>query len=140
MNKILVLTSLVYLTNAFTCVIYNKKYYSTLFCVLVVTSILFHSNPNLITNIIDKIPICGIIGYGGYTYVQAIQSPYMPNTLPDMYVTFPAITFIIVLYLFGYGYITAQYCYDEDVGIANRSHAYLHFLSSIGHHCILLCL
>jgi hypothetical protein len=140
MNKILIFTSLVYLSNAFTCGIYQKKHYSALFCVLVMTSILFHSNPNTITNIIDKIPICGIVGYGGYTYVHAIQSNPIESSISTIHYILPPIAFVYVLYLFAYGYITSQHCYDDDIIIANRSHAYLHLISSIGHHCILLCL
>lgn len=140
MNKILILTSLVYLSNAFTCGIYQKKYYSALFCVLVMTSILFHSNPNIVTNVIDKIPICGIVSYGGYTYIHAVQTIPTQYSISTIYYVLPPIAFIYVLYLFGYGYLTKQHCFDDDDTIANRSHAYLHLISSIGHHCILLCL
>lgn len=55
------ISSLIFTTNIITAYLYRQYYiYSYLFAVLTSTSLLFHSNPNIYTNIIDK---CAIVSH-----------------------------------------------------------------------------
>lgn len=134
-NPVLCCTSLVYITNATTCYLMGEYLYSKMFITLVATSLIIHSHPNFYTNIIDKIPIFGIVSYGGYKYIQNL--PKCDNIL---YKILPLITFMATIYLYTYGWIYNKYCYHPDTKWATRSHAFLHVISSIGHHSILLLL
>jgi hypothetical protein len=132
-NPILLCTCLVYLTNAGTCVLFGQYIYSYAFVLLVFTSLLFHSNPIQVYNVIDKMSILTIIYLGSNKYIDILRTQTLIEN-PVGYL-FPPITFCCSVYFFGYGWLTNQYCYDTVYG--NRYHAYLHLLSSIGHHCLL---
>jgi hypothetical protein len=133
-NPTLLCTCLVYLTNASMCYLFEQYIYSYAFVLLVFTSLVYHSNPILVYNILDKIPIFAIIYLGGNKYINIIKTQTLLEN-PIGYV-FPPITFFCTVYFFGYGWLTNQYCYDEVYG--NRYHGYLHLLSSIGHHSLLV--
>jgi|LauGreDrversion4_2_1035121.scaffolds.fasta_scaffold1268331_2 hypothetical protein len=133
-NPILLCTCLVYFTNAGTCLLFKQYTYSYAFMFLVFTSLLFHSNSIIMYNAIDKLAIFTIVYLGSNKYMNIINTQTIIEN-PAGYLL-PPITFFCSFYLFGYGYITNQYCFDSVYG--NRYHAYLHLLSSIGHHCLLL--
>lgn len=60
------ISSLIFTTNIITAYLYRQYYiYSYLFAALTSTSLLFHSNPNIYTNIIDKCAIVSVVTYGG---------------------------------------------------------------------------
>lgn len=122
------ISCLIFITNCIACYVYEKYIYSFLFCLLTLTSLLFHSMPNLCTNIIDKCAIGMVVFYGGYVLYPKIKENYVKSL-------FIVSTFIAVLVLFFYGYCTNTLCYDPNVG--NHFHCLLHGISSVGHHCIL---
>ena len=125
------ISSLFFITNVVTSLWYQKYIYSLLFLFLTMTSILFHSKPNLYTNIIDKCAIGSVVGYGGYVLYTKINDNLIQ-------VGIIMSSFLMVIVLFFYGYCTNQYCYDVDKCVGNNYHCLLHGISSLGHHGILL--
>ena len=129
--NILLFSSLFFITNILTA--YYKKYYlySFLFCILTLTSLIYHSNNNIYTNIIDKIAIISIVLYGAFTLYNKMNFNKCLNCLIIL------ISFLTCIYLFYYGFITKQYCFNNNKCIANNYHSILHIISSIGHHFII---
>ena len=133
-NPVLVVSSLVYLSNAFTCWMMGKITYAKWFGALVATSLIIHTNNNIYTNIIDKVSIAGVVGYGGYTYLQRVWGKN--KNILGVYL--PLATFITVCIFYVVGYWYQRFCFDTEHRIATRYHVLLHVISSIGHHVILL--
>lgn len=125
-----IISSFIFFTNVITTYLYKKYYiYSYLFAALTSTSLLFHSNPNIYTNIIDKCAIVAIVLYGGFMLYNKI-------TIDNLHKVILIIaSFISVLVLFFYGYYNKKYCYDPKY--SNHYHCLLHFISSLGHHFII---
>ena len=127
---ILYFSSLVFITNAIsTC--YKEYYvYCVLFLFLTTTSIIFHQTNNEYFRIVDKIAILCVVFYGGYMlYKNMSKEKYAKIILI-------VITFLITIFLYYYGFLTKQYCYDPEKCIGDLYHALLHVISSIGHHLI----
>ena len=125
--NMLCLTSLIFITNSITAFC-NKYYtYSFLFGNLTITSIIHHKNPTIYTNIIDKCAISFVVFYGAYKV-------YQKRTLYKK-VSIIILSYLLVLYLFCYGYFTNKYCFHPEKG--NLYHSLLHVISSLGHHCII---
>ena len=131
-NEILLYSSVVFITNVLSTYYYGDYVYCLLFCALTASSLMFHYNSNIYTNIIDKTCILGVVSYGGYV----IYNKTTPENLVE--ITFVISTFIITIILFFYGYWTNSYCYHPDTYIGNKYHCMLHMISSFGHHLILL--
>ena len=131
MYNLLFFSSFIFITNVFTA--WYKKYYiySLFFIFLIITSLIYHSNNNIYTNILDKFSILAIVIYGSYTLCN--------KTNKDKYlqVFFIVISFLLCIFLFYYGYCTGSYCYDPDKYIGDKYHCLLHFICSIGHHFII---
>jgi len=127
--NIVLLSSLVFLTNALAA-IYKKYYiYGGGFMLLTISSLLYHSYGNVYTNVLDKLCILGIVLYGAYLlYIKSTPE----NNLHTMGIV---TSFITVLFLFFYGYGVDNYCFHPDHG--NHYHGLLHLLSSLGHHWII---
>ena len=125
-----IISSFIFFTNVITTYLYKKYYnYSMLFFNLTLTSLLFHSNPNIYTNIIDKFAIVSVVTYGGFVLYNKITIDNLRTVI------LICSSFISVLVLFFYGYYNKKYCYDPTYGI--HYHCLLHFISSIGHHFII---
>ena len=60
------------------------------------------------TNLLDKIFIIGIIGYGGNVLYKKI------NEENKIYVGSIIITFLLSIFLFYYGYCTNNYCFNPN--------------------------
>jgi len=87
-------------------------------------------------NVVDKIPIVGIVTTGGSMFVQKTREMELYD---KMYYKIGAVTsFLLVLYLFYGGYLQTAYCFDPDEQIANTYHFLLHVVSCIGHHMIIM--
>jgi len=129
---LLQISSLFFITNIISGVWYQQYIYSLLFSFLTMTSIIFHSMPNLYTNIIDKCAIGSVVCYGGYVLYSKINSIEVSVIQVSLIVS----SFLMVIVLFFYGYCRNKYCYDVDVG--DKYHCLLHVISSLGHHGILL--
>lgn len=64
--SILIFSSFIFITNVLSTLYKNYYIYSFLFVCLTITSITFHYNTNIYTNILDKIFVLAIVLYGGY--------------------------------------------------------------------------
>ena len=131
---LLQISSLFFITNIISGVWYQQYIYSLLFSFLTMTSIIFHSMPNLYTNIIDKCAIGSVVCYGGYVLYSKINSIEVSVIQVSLIVS----SFLMVIVLYFYGYCRNQYCYDVDKCVGDKYHCLLHVISSLGHHGILL--
>ena len=120
----LIFTSLIFLTNALHAFYKNYYIYGALFFFLTLTSVLVHSYHTIYTNLLDKLFIISIVFYGAY-----LLTFRRDNFIPIL------ITFFLTIFLYSYGYCTNQYCYGP---YGDHYHALLHFISSFGHHLIIL--
>lgn len=127
--NILLLSSLLFLTNAGTA--FHKEYYvyGVLFVCLTIASLLYHSDRNLYTSILDKGFIALVVSYGAYLlYIKSTSE----NQLQQLGVV---AAYTAVLFLFFYGYCEDNYCFHPEWG--DHYHCLLHLISSIGHHWII---
>jgi hypothetical protein len=130
-NTILVFSSFIFITNIIS-TIYKKYYfYSFIFFLLTLSSILFHYNTNIYTSIIDKIMILVVILYGGHLLYNKSKK----NN--SMKVLLIVISFLAVIFLYCYGYFVKDYCFHPDKLISDKYHSILHIVSSLGHQLII---
>ena len=106
--------------------------YSVLFFILFLTSILFRLNKNMFTYALDKLFVYAIILYGGYMFYMKYPSIH---TLISLLIVS---TFLSVIFMYEYGYVTKQYCFDNDSVLSETYHALLHVISSFGHTLIMI--
>ena len=104
--------------------------FNSLFFCLTITSLIFHYNTNIYTNILDKIFVLAIVFYGGYLLYNKI------TIYNQIHVLLILITFMCCIYLFIYGYWVNDYCYHPDKCVGDNYHCLLHIISSFGHHLI----
>ena len=127
----------VFLSNILISFYYNYYIYSCLFTLLIFTSLLHHSNPTLITNIIDKIPIVSIITYGGnifYNKLLIIESNDIKRIIFSIIII---MTFLVIIFWYIYGYYKNKYCfYENQLGFLY--HMLVHIISSLGHILIVI--
>jgi hypothetical protein len=131
-------SSFIFLLNSILAFYYEYYVYAFLFLLLVCTSLIFHSTINIYTNLLDKISIFLVVLYGSYLfYTKLIVKVKTDFIATYIYAFFIINTFLITIYLFYYGYFTNNYCYSEDLELANNYHSLMHFISSFGHICII---
>jgi NhaP-type Na+/H+ or K+/H+ antiporter len=128
-------TSIIFLTNAILALLYEYYLYSLAFLILTITSIIVHLHNNIYTLLIDKIPICFIIFYGGYLLYKKWDITSIRNLL---FIGVIVSTFLLTVYLYVYGYCTNQYCYNLDNTIGVLYHSILHLICCLGHNLIIL--
>jgi len=129
-------SSLIFITNIVYAYLEGYYYYSFLFFCLLCTSLLVHSNIHRnITVLLDKIPIIGIVIYGGYIFYKKCLTldGWSQYTIAAAII----ITFLSTIFLYYYGYLTNQFCYCEDETQAYYYHSALHIIASIGHNLII---
>lgn len=138
MSDFLVCSSLFFLSNFIHARLRGYRFYSTWFYLLTVTSIIIHGffPENLIANLIDKIPIAGIIITGFNLFLKKLLR--VPPIKQFTHATIVLSTFSFVIYIFYYGYLTNQFCFDKNKYTATLFHALLHLTSSLGHHAIII--
>jgi hypothetical protein len=134
----LIYSGLLFITNFINARLNGYYYYSTWFYLLTITSILFHGfyPDSVLMNIIDKIPIIGIVSNGCYLFYMKIKNNFTFKNL--LFGAFITCSFVYVLLIFYYGFLTKQFCYDTDQKIANTYHAIIHLVSSISHNAIII--
>lgn len=118
-------SSFLFLTNVCTTAYFGHFIYSLGFYILFLTSILVHSNYNLFTSLLDRIPIIFIVIYGGYLFLQSKKDLLLSSLI--------ILTFLSTIYLYFYHIPTTE---NEPLQYKLRS--LLHVISSIGHHLIIL--
>ena len=131
----MVYTSGFFLINVFICYLYNYYVYSILFLFLFVSSVFRHLESTNTTYILDRTAIFSIVFYGGYIfYNKLVNSNYSMSLYPPIIIG----TFLCAGYLYYIGYINGKYCFDCDQATSCFYHGLMHFISSIGHICIVL--
>jgi len=123
-------SSYLFLTNAFLTYYYKYFTYCLLFTSLFITSILYRKYYSDISFYIDKLAIILVILYGAH--ILFIKYKQMSIIRISCIIT----TFLSVGFLFYYGYLTKQFCYDPLPITGLYYHSILHAISSIGHHLI----
>jgi hypothetical protein len=132
LENILIFSSLCFITNIITTFI-NKDYiYCFLFILLVITSLIYHSNSNIYTYTFDRIVVIFVILYGAYNLYNKSDSH------KNICVIIVVILFLVILILYYYGYYMNKFCFHKNIRIANKYHSLLHLLSSVGHHLIII--
>lgn len=124
-------SSFLFLSNVVHFFIVGYYQYAELFMALFITSIVYRLYDNIYTMILDKVAIFAVVFYGGAMLWNKAFSSEKSYTLP-----FIIGTFVGTGYLYYYGYLHNEFCFDEDPDVNESTHAFLHFLSSIGHHLI----
>jgi hypothetical protein len=137
--NICVYSSLIFLTNIFLALYYNHYFYAFLFLSLTITSVIHHTYNTDYTSIIDKISVYAVIFYGGFIfYTKYIKD--IINIINTKDIVKPLIivsTFLSVVFLYGYGYLTDNYSFHPNQDVSQIYHSLLHIISSIGHHFII---
>ena len=80
----------------------------------------------------DKLFVYAIILYGGYMFYM--KYPSIHTLISFLIIS----TFFSVVFIYEYGYLTKQYCFDNDSVLSETYHALLHIISSIGHSLIMI--
>lgn len=115
---------------------YNHYYtYASLFFILLVTSIIYHSHYNETTYIIDKIAIYMVVLYGGYLFYQRC-SRGLSSTKEYTLALVAISTFLLTGVLYYYGKMNQCFCFYQEESVASIYHSLLHVTASIGHICI----
>lgn len=128
--SILIFSSLVFITNVFS-TFYKKYYfYCFLFVCLTITSVIFHYNTNIYTNLLDRIFVLAIVFYGGCMLYNKT------TTNNQLRVLLIVITFLCCIFFFFYGYYVNDYCYNPDKRIGDIYHCMLHIIASFGNHLL----
>ena len=127
MLNVLIFSSLIFISNSFTCFICNQIIHSVLFFLLTCTSITVHYNDNIITNVLDKI-IIGFIFINGLILFLTKN-----NKNKNVFIIF---TFLFVVVVYIYGYINNKYVFDKNDQISKQYHLLMHLIGSIGHHLL----
>ena len=128
--SILFYSSFMFITNVLAALIQEYYIYSLLFANLTITSVMFHTNNTIYTNILDKISILAVVFYGGGVLYNKINAHNIG------YVSIIVLSFLLCNILYFYGYYNKKYCYDPNKKIGDQFHCWLHIISSFGHHFI----
>ena len=134
-----VYSSLIFITNIFLALYYNHYFYAFLFLCLTITSVVHHTYNTFYTSIIDKIFVYSIIFYGGYIFYNKFKEETDTNTNDTNTIknVFVVTTFLLVVFLYAYGYLTDDYSFHPSQDVSQMYHSWLHIISSIGHHFII---
>ena len=96
--SILFYSSFMFITNILAAFICEYNIYSLLFANLTITSVMFHINNTIYTNILDKIAVLAIVFYGAWLLYTKINA----NNIG--YVSIIVMSFILSITIFFYGY------------------------------------
>jgi len=146
--SICVYSSLIFLTNIFLALYYYHYFYAFLFLCLTITSVVHHTYNTDYTGIIDKIPVYAVIFYGGFVFytkylkdiINIKEIKEIKEIINIKNIVKPLIivsTFLSVVFLYAYGYLTDNYSFHPSYSVSQIYHSLLHIISSIGHHFII---
>jgi hypothetical protein len=121
-THMLVLSSLVFLTNIVSTWYTGHPIYCILFCCLTLTSIFFHSYGCL--GYLDKMMILGIVVHALYLMENNAELPMILGSC------------LVVMILYFYGWYAGEFCFHPNDG--DTWHMMLHLMSSFGHHLVVL--
>ena len=120
--RMLVYSSLIFLTNVVSTWYTGHPIYCLLFCCLTLTSIFFHSYGGLA--VLDKLMILGIVLHAIYLMENNYEVPMIVGSC------------LVVMIFYFYGWWTGDFCFHPTDG--DRWHAMLHLVSSFGHHLVVI--
>ena len=131
------LTSYVFITNAISCALCFEYIYSICFVILTFTSVAFHTSRLDNTTspmespwfIVDQIAIFTCVMVGTCIFFKKSTFGVVSITIVSM--------FFASLYMFYYGYLVKQFCYDPDIAIQYKWHSMVHCIISILNHLML---
>jgi hypothetical protein len=129
---ILLQSSLLFITNCASAYYCEYYLYSLFFCLLTITSLIFHSNKTLLSNLLDKCSIISIVLYGAYLFFNKFNNEKM--LISSCIIT----TFLLVIYFYYYGYFIKHYCFNKNKNIGTLYHCLIHIITCIGHHLIII--
>lgn len=134
-SKYCVYSSFIFVTNVIAGIYFKQYLYAGLFLLLTITSVIHHSSKTKLTNLLDKIALYSIIFYGGYKFYDHYKNAF------DLKITIKyiliVITFLSVVFLYTYGYLTNNYVFHHEYKISQLYHVLMHLISSFGHHIII---
>jgi hypothetical protein len=131
-DNILFYSSLFFITNIYATLYKGYYMYALLFVLLTLSSLIYHyPNKNIYADAFDKLCITMVVIYGGFMLYEKTADDNI------LYILFVVFSFLLVNYLYFYGYCTEQYCFHPNKYIGDLSHAMIHIASSIGHHFII---
>lgn len=129
--EVSLVSSFVFLTNVVHFLTAGYFAYAFLFLVLFMTSVMVRLiKDNIWTLVADKMAILFVVLYGYMLF-------HNKSLTSDNYILISLIlfTFLVVVYLYVYGWCTDSYCFSEE---GELYRAGLHCISSLGHHLIVL--
>ena len=136
-----ILSSFIFLTNVLAGLYFKKYLYAFLFLLLTLTSIIHHSSSTKLTNLIDKCVLYSVIFYGAYKFYEHYATTTTATSTKDLTIIIKYIlivtTFLSVVYLYSYGYLTSNYVFHTEYKTSQLYHCLMHIISSIGHHIII---
>ena len=136
-----ILSSFIFLTNVLAGLYFKKYLYAFLFFLLTLTSFIHHSSKTKLTNLLDKIALYCIIFYGGYKFYEHYANTTKTPSTKDLTIIIKYIliitTFLSVVYLYSYGYLTNNYVFHPEYKTSQLYHCLMHIISSLGHHIII---
>jgi hypothetical protein len=129
-------SSLVFLVNTGVAYLINEIVYGILFFLLTITSLFFHSMPNIYTSVLDKVVLYSVITYGGFTFFKKLL--HKDTTIFNLvYSAIIVSSFLAVYYIYHIGYMIQDLGFHPNRDVANRWHSAIHFISSLGH-CLIM--
>jgi cation transport ATPase len=135
-----ILSSFIFLTNVLAGLYFKKYLYAFLFFLLTLTSFIHHSSKTKLTNLLDKIALYCIIFYGGYKFYEHYANTTKTSQFDLKTITKYILiitTFLSVVYLYSYGYLTNNYVFHSEYKTSQLYHCLMHIISSLGHHIII---
>jgi len=150
------LSSFIFIINIILGIYCNYYLYSFLFFILLITSLIHHSNYTDFTYILDKTLCFYIVLYGtllfyqkGIEHFQSIEINNNTHTYNNIVINFLfnfktilfvsiIILFLTVIYLYYYGYYYKKYVFDSDITTSFKSHSFIHYISAFAHSLIML--
>ena len=134
-----ILSSFIFLTNVLAGLYFKKYFYAFLFLLLTLTSIVHHSSKTKLTNLLDKIALYSIIFYGAYKFYEHYANTTTSTKDLTIIIKYILIvtTFLSVVYLYSYGYLTNNYVFHSEYKTSQLYHCLMHIISSLGHHIII---
>ena len=120
------ISSCVFISNALVLLLRGLHRHAFLFSFLFFTSVLFHELKTVELYVLDQFACYLVVLNGAWlTYKRFRVSPALFVSVT---------TFLATLYIYHYGKLTGGYCFDPQCGL--EWHAFLHVVSSVGHHGI----
>ena len=146
----------IYIYNIILGIYCNYYLYSFLFFILLITSLIHHSNYTDFTYILDKTLCFYIVLYGTLLFYQKSREHFQSieinnntNKYNNIVINFLfncktilflsiIILFLTVIYLYYYGYYYKKYVFDSDITTSFKSHSFIHYISAFAHSLIML--